>query len=124
MKNRCPARQKDRFAHALTRPLNRIPFEMVELMRADLFELLDILTTTPCTAENHAYTDTEIQIVADRLKQLTCYRSEALERAIKARRVEFVNPDEAHRVTIASCGPRVSPQYWEELGKQWERAHG
>ena len=36
-----------RYGYALTRPLGRIKFEELELMRADLFEYLDALTTDP-----------------------------------------------------------------------------
>ena len=42
-----PAREKDRWEHALTRPLRGLKFEMLELMRMDLFEYLDVLTTSP-----------------------------------------------------------------------------
>jgi hypothetical protein len=47
MKKGHPSREKDRWEHALRCPLRGIRFEMLELIRMDLFEYLDVLTTCP-----------------------------------------------------------------------------
>lgn len=92
-------------------------------MRADLFELLDVLTTSPCDSGSRAGIDAEIQSVADRLKELTPYRAKALRAALKAGRVEYVDRDEEPRLKLPSCGPITSPLLWEQVYKHWEDTH-
>jgi hypothetical protein len=120
MRKSYPSREKDRWDHALIRPLNRVPFEMVELMRADLFELLDVLTTGPCSPGSRAHVDADIQAVADRLKEMTPYRARALSAAMKDGRIEWVDPDDEPPPKLPSCGPIMSPLLWDELYKQLE----
>jgi hypothetical protein len=125
MKKPNPSRARDKWQHALTRPLtHRTPYETIELIRGDLFELLDLLTTN---IFNHpaswASNDAEIQRVADRLKELTPYRDRAARAALKAGRIDYainIAPDDDDR--SPGCGP-FSTKGWEELHRQWERAH-
>ncbi len=50
MKKPYPSRAEDRWEHALTMPLTRrTPYETIELIRGDLFELLDVLTRISST---------------------------------------------------------------------------
>jgi len=125
MKKPYPSRAKDRWQHALTKPLTRrTPYETIELMRGDLFELLDILTTHFFDhPESHGANNDEIQRVADRLKELTPYRDQAARAALKAGRIDYacnIDPDDD------DPGPRCGPfsiKGWEELHRQWELAH-
>jgi hypothetical protein len=125
MKNAYPSREKCRWEHALTRPLFRnTTFEVIELMRADLFEYLDTLTTDPGDdTEDRTWLNNEIQRIADRLKELTPRRARAARAAMIAGRVEYAyvsHEEEADRGP--QCGPFSGPM-WEELHRQWENAH-
>jgi hypothetical protein len=73
MKDAYPSRKKDRSEHALLRPITRrTKYEVIELMRADLFEYLDTLTTDfEDEDEGRDWLNNEIQRIADRLKELT-----------------------------------------------------
>jgi hypothetical protein len=124
MKNAYPRREKDRWEHALTSPLSlRTKFELLELMRADLFEYLDVLTTNPYNdkAEDRAMINREIQRVADRLKGLTPARAKALRAAFKAGRVEYAFPSKSEVAHIPRCGP-TSTLVWKEVHELWEAA--
>lgn len=120
-----PDRLKDRWEHALTRPLTRrTTYEVIELMRADLFEYLDVLTTDPYddNPAGRAWRDNEIQRAADRLKELTPHRARAAQAAMKAGRVDYayvVHPEEANRGP--ECGPFSGPG-WQELHQLWKQA--
>ena len=122
MKNAYPSREKCRWQHALTRPLFRnTTFEVIELMRADLFEYLDTLTTDPGDEdEGRDWLNNEIQRIADRLKELTPNRARAARAAMKAGRIDYayvLHPDEV----APQCGPFSAPA-WEEFHRQWEDA--
>jgi hypothetical protein len=124
MKKTYPSREKCRWEHALTRPLFRnTTFEVIELMRADLFEYLDTLTTDPGDrTEDRTWLNNEIQRIADRLKELTPHRAGAARAAMKAGRVEYAyvsHEEEADRGP--QCGP-FSGLAWEELHRQWKTA--
>ena len=82
MKKPYPSRAKDKLQHALMRPLTwRTPYETIELMRGDLFELLDLLTTHFFEhPDTRAANNAEIQHVADRLKAIAPYRDRAASR--------------------------------------------
>lgn len=125
MKKPYPSRKESRWEHALTRPLNRVPYEMLELMRADLFEYLDVLTThffdDPKT---HASTNADIQRVANRLKEMGPYRNRAAQAALKARRIASVWDVEPEDDNESPCCGPSSVKEWEALHRQWEqRAH-
>lgn len=125
MKNAYPSRTKDKWQHALTRPLTRrTPYETIELMRGDLFELLDLLTTNFFDhPESRAANDAEIQRVADRLKELTPYRDRAARAALRAGRIDYaINIDPDDDDPAPCCGP-FSVKGWQELHRQWEQAH-
>jgi hypothetical protein len=102
----------------------RTPYETIELMRGDLFELLDVLTTHFFDqAESRTANDADIQRVADRLKELTPYRDRAARAALKAGRIDYacnIDPDDDD--PGPSCGP-FSVQGWEELHRRWEQSH-
>jgi len=124
MKNAYPSREKCRWEHALRRPLFRnTTFEVIELMRADLFEYLDTLTTDPGNeGEGRDWLNNEIQRIADRLKELTPHRARAARAAMKAGRVDYacnLYPDEDYRGP--HCGP-FSGKAWEEFHRQWQDA--
>jgi hypothetical protein len=116
MKKQYPTREKDRWEHALTRPLRGISFETLELMRMDLFELLDVLTTSPYTDQKSMrHLARDLRRVTVRLMELTSYRARALYGARKAGRIE---------VSIETGdGPPPSPQpiAWDAQ-RFWERA--
>ncbi len=125
MKKPYPSRSKDKWQHALMRPLTRrTPYETIELMRGDLFELLDLLTTHFFEhPETRAANNVEIQHVADRLKAIGPYRDRALQAALKAGRIDYainIHPDDDDPAPC--CGP-FSIAGWEELHRQWERTH-
>jgi hypothetical protein len=119
MKNDYPSRENNRWEHALTRPLTRrTKFELLELMRADLFEYLDVLTADLYNGKKaRAFRDTEIQRIADRFKELTPLRAEALSAALKARRVEYVPFSDADAANCPQSGPmwQQAQQYWESV---------
>ncbi len=119
MKSDYPSREKNRWEHALTRPLNRrTKFELLELMRADLFEYLDVLTADPYNGKkDRAIRDAEIQRIADRLKELTPLRREALGAALKAHRVEYVPFSDAESAHSPQSGAmwQEAQQYWESV---------
>jgi hypothetical protein len=124
MKKPYPSRAEDRWQHALTRPLTRrTPYETIELMRGDLFELLDILTTHFFDhPESRAANNADIQRVADRLKELTPHRDRAARAALRAGRIDYacnIDPDDDD--PGPGCGP-FSIKGWEELQRQWEQA--
>jgi hypothetical protein len=123
MKKRYPSRQDDRWEHALIRPLTRkTKFEVIELMRADLFEYLDVLTTDPYDdKKGRVWLNNEIQRVADRLKKLTPIRAKALGDALEARRIEFAWLSESEAACVPHCGP-LSTQIWEQVHELWEDA--
>jgi len=89
--NGYPSREKCRFEHALNRPLLRkTTFEVIELMRADLFEYLDILITDPGDDyKGRVWLNHEIQRIADRLKELTPRRARAARVAKEAGRIDY-----------------------------------
>jgi hypothetical protein len=125
MKNSYPSRAKDKWQHALTRPITpRTPYETIELVRSDLFELLDLLTTNFFDhPDSWAANNADIQDVADRLKEIAPYRDRAARAALKAGRIDYacnIDPDEYD--PGPSCGP-FSVKGWEELHRQWEQAH-
>ena len=125
MKKTYPTRAKDRWQHALTRPLTRrMPYETIELMRGDLFELLDVLTTHFFDhSESHAANNLDIQRVADRLKELTPHRDRAARAALRAGRIDYAcNIDPDDDAPGPSCGV-FSTKGWEELHRQSEQAH-
>jgi hypothetical protein len=121
MKKSCPSRAEDRWEHALLRPLtSRTKFELIELMRVDLFEYLDVLTTDPHTDKrSRASVDLEIQRTSERLKDLTAGRTKALGKAFKARRVEYIWQSDLSAAlrgepeTGISCAPAQT--YWESV---------
>ena len=122
MKNAYPSREKDRCEHALVRPLTRsTTFEVIELMRADLFEYLDTLTTySGDENEDRTWLNSEVQRIADRLKEMTPHRVRAARAAMKAGRIDYayvLHPDEAG----PQCGPFSAPA-WEGFHRQWEDA--
>lgn len=122
MKKSSPNREKDRWEHALTRPLRGLPFEMIELMRADLFEYLDVLTTTPYSDRRScAELASRIQKVANRLRKITLYRARALRAATKAGRVEWRFPSRAEAARMPPCGPFSLPT-WKDVHRHWELA--
>jgi len=121
MKKPYPSRKEDRWEHALTRPLTRsTKFELVELMRADLFEYLDVLTTCPYDdpASNESRAQ-EIKLVSDRLTELTPRRAKALRAAFKAGRVEQGANEDDEDALDWLCGP-YSQQIWNQLYRHWE----
>jgi hypothetical protein len=84
MKNGYPSREKDRWEHALTGPLHGLKFEMLELMRADLFEFLDALTTCPYNDdESNKSRAQDIQRIGQRLIELTPRRAKELRAALE-----------------------------------------
>jgi hypothetical protein len=107
MKNAYPSRENNRWEHALTRPLTRrTKFELLELMRADLFEYLDVLTADLYNSKkDRAIRDAEIQRIADRLKELTPLRAEALGVALKTRRLEYVPFPDTEAAHCPQSGP-------------------
>lgn len=122
MKKRYPARAKDRWEHALARPLQGLKFEMLELMRIDLLEYLDVLTTCPYDdEESNKDRALNLQRVANRLAELTPRRAHALRAALRAGRVEYAwQADErAGRSRNWEQSPRL---LWGQAQHHWERA--
>lgn len=121
MKNAYPSREKDRWEHALTRPLTRnTPFEVIELMRVDLFELLDVLTTCPYDdGRSNKERARDIQRVAHRLVELTPQRARALRAACKAGRVEYVWLSGPVADREAHGAPPTGPM-WQQAQDYWQ----
>jgi hypothetical protein len=111
MKNPYPSRDKDRWEHALTRPLSGTKFEMLELMRIDIIEYLDVLTTCPYDDEkSNKERARDLRRIALRLAELTPQRAKAMRAALRAGRVEYPSlPDKTDFPAIA----REAQQYWE-----------
>ena len=117
MKKAYPSREKDRWEHALTRPLHGISFELLELMRADLFEFIDVLTTSPYDDKKSCDDNSrDLQRVADRLKELTPIRAKALRKALDAGRVEYAYTREHRLQELTAALP------WQQLQAYWEEA--
>lgn len=123
MKKTYPSRETDRWEHALTRPLQGLKFEMLELMRADLFELLDVLTTCPYDdKESNKSRAKDLKRVAARLIELTPRRAKALRAALKAGRIEYVwlsdsKARSADRLPPPSLGLGQAQEYWADAQK-------
>jgi hypothetical protein len=113
MKKQYPSREKSRWEHALTRPLSGLKFEMIELMRMDLFEYLDVITTCPYDQKKYEKERArDLQRVAARLAEMTPQRAKALREAMEAGRIHFswlLDSDE------------ILPIAWKEQ-KYWEEA--
>jgi len=117
MKKSYPSRESDKWQHALTRPLARLPFATLELIRADLFEYLDLLTTNyyeSMAPDLLARNDAEIQRAADRLKEMTRHHSRALRAGVKAGIVECLSFSDENTPELPSCGP-FSTRGWEQF---------
>jgi hypothetical protein len=113
MNNSYPSREKDRWEHALRRPLRGVSFEMLELMRMDLFEYLDVLTTCPYDdKESNKERAHDLLRIALRLAKLTPRRAKALYAAMEAGRVEYRlrSKNDPSPEPIASD----AQEYWEE----------
>jgi len=122
MKKRYPSREKDRWEHALTRPLQGIKFEMLELMRIDLFEYLDVLTTCPYDDdESNDSRARDLRRIAERLAELTPCRARAARTAVEAGRVEFAWEAEERAERSGHPFQAIGPM-WEQAQRQWERA--
>ena len=112
-----PAREKDRWEHVLTRPLRGLKFEMLELMRMDLFEYLDVLTTSPYDdRKSRMGLARDLRRVAARLAELTPHRAKALGVAFDAGRVEYCceSDDSAPSVAIIAMDAQ---KYWERAAR-------
>lgn len=117
MKRPYPSREQDRWGHALTRPLSRLQLAALELIRADLFEYLDLLTTNyyeSMAPDLLNRNDAEIQRAADRLKEITRYHSRALRAGIRGGTVECVSFSDENAPELPSCGP-FSTWGWEQF---------
>lgn len=116
-----PSREKDRWEHALSRPLQGITFEMLELMRTDLFEYLDVLTTCPYNdKESNESRAHDLERVARRLAELTPRRAKALRAALKAGRVQYAwlsDPDvrRANPGPLPGIGWQEAQEYWKSV---------
>jgi tRNA(Ile)-lysidine synthase TilS/MesJ len=122
MKKAYPSREKDRWEHALTRPLKGVKFEMLELMRIDLFEYLDVLTTCPYDDdESNDSRARDLRRVARRLAELTPRRARAARAALKAGRLEFAWQAEERARRSRKSAPMIGPT-WELAQRYWERA--
>jgi hypothetical protein len=124
MKNLASRPELGRWEHALSRPLSgRITFELMELMRADLFEYLDVLTTDPYfeDTKGRKWLNSEIQRTADRLKALTPRRAQALGNALKAGRIEYDFISRSEVDDGPRCGP-FSSRTWDAIYRLWEKA--
>jgi len=120
MKKAYPSRKKSRWEHALRRPLRGLTFETLELMRIDLFEFLDVLTTSPY--DNRKSIDSrgkDIRRVATRLAELTTRRSRALRFALKAGRVEYAWETEDRERGSRKSAPPPSLM-WDEAQRFWK----
>ena len=90
MKKQYPTREKDRWEHALARPLRGLKFEMIELMRMDLFEYLDVITTCPYDQKKYEKDRAnDLRRIAARLAEMTPRRAKALRAALDAGRIEY-----------------------------------
>lgn len=97
--------------------MSRLPFATLELIRADLFEYLDLLTTNYYESkapDRFVENDAEIQHAADRLKEITRHHSRALRAGIKAGAVECVSFSDENAPELPSCGP-FSTWGWEQF---------
>jgi hypothetical protein len=113
MPKKYPSRLADRWEHALLRPINRsTDYELIEVMRGDLFEFLDVITTSPYS--DATYRREKIQLIADRLVEITPIRAAALRRAYEQGTVERDDGDRE----LPKCGP-FSVDLWRQLGKRW-----
>jgi hypothetical protein len=107
-----PSRKENRWEHALARPLRGIKFETLELMRMDLFEYLDVLTTSSYDdKKSNKYRARELRRIALRLAGLTPRRAKAAQAAIKAGRVG--NSLNADRDTDFPHIAQEAQRYWE-----------
>jgi hypothetical protein len=122
MKKAYPSREKDRWEHALTRPLKGIRFEMLELMRIDLFEYLDVLSTCPYDDdESNGSRARDYRRIARRLAELTPCRARAMRAALKAKRVEYAWQAGERARRSRKYAPETGPM-WEHAQRYWERA--
>lgn len=109
-----PTRLEDRWKHALLRPIDeKTDYELIEVMRGDLFEWLDVMTTDPHD-DDDTFLRTEVHLIAKRLIEMTPIRAKALRRAFTAGTVEM---DLSHK-ELPKCGP-FSVRLWRKLGKRW-----
>lgn len=117
MKKTYPSRDEDRWEHALLRPLSsRTKFELIELMRLDLFEYLDVLTTDPYTDKKcRASVDREILRTGERLRELTAWRAKALDVALRARRVEYSWQAAMRGEAKSAISCALAQQYWQSV---------
>jgi hypothetical protein len=121
MKSCFPSREKDRWEHALTRPLRGLEFEMLELMRIDLFEFLDVLTTCPYNDRNSNRSRAkDLQRVARRLAELTPYRARAARAALEAGRIEYAWEAKERARHSGQSALNIGPM-WEQAQRCWER---
>ncbi len=85
-----PPREKDRWEHALTRPLRGLKFEMIELMRMDLFEYLDVITTCPYDQKKYEKERArDLRRIAARLAEMTPRRAKAARASLEAGRIGY-----------------------------------
>jgi hypothetical protein len=121
-----PTREASRFDHALLCPLRGLPFEQVELIRADLFEYLDFLTTALYASKAaealFAAKDAEIEHTADRLKEVMRYRSKVTIAGVKAGTIDSEVEGTEDEIT-PRCGPFSLP-VWEECLDHCEHRRG
>jgi len=109
-----PARGKDRWEDALMLPLRGLSFEMIELMRLDLFEYLDVITTSPYDQKKYEKERArDLQRVAARLAEMTPQLAKALRAALDAGQIEHS--------WVADSSETPMPIAWEEQ-KYWEKA--
>jgi len=122
MKKAYPSREKDRWEHALARPLRGLKFEILELMRIDLFEYLDVLTSCPYDDnESNEERAKDLRRVAERLAELTPRRARAARAALKAGRVEYAWEAEARAARSRKSEPPAGLM-WEDAQRYWESA--
>jgi hypothetical protein len=108
-----PPRENDRWEHALSRPLRGLKFEIIELMRMDLFEYLDVITTCPYDQKKYEKERVrDLRRVAARLAEMTPRRAKALRAAFAAGRIEdsweIENPEMPMPIA------RAEQTYWEK----------
>ena len=97
-------------------------FELIELMRIDLFEYLDVLTTCPYDDdESNDGRAKKLRRVARRLAELTPRRARAVRAALKAGRVEYAWQAEERARRSRKPAPETSPA-WERAQRYWLRA--
>ncbi|MGA8669481.1 MAG: hypothetical protein WB679_06380 [Terracidiphilus sp.] len=114
MKKPYPSREKDRWEHALSRPLRGLKFEVIELMRMDLFEYLDVITTCPYDQKKYDKNRArDLRRIAVRLAEMTPRRAKALRAALDSGRIEYswACNDAEIPMPIASDEQR----YWESV---------